>query len=305
MSNQDDLLLRVDNCQVCPFRPDLPKSIKLSEEYLAVIYEYLSNGTNHICHSTNKHICKGGRDWQLQYFKSCGFIEEATNESLFKAMRAKGIEPTYTEVDISTTTKRKEIKMSRPTNLPKFRFYSLSDSFKSTVDRLFTKLETLNEEEKQKELENFKDVPGIEVMDNVLTEEFPVTTITFVYHTGTKTKPVKYEDINILPEYAYREGFYLFPRYRLSARKYSGEVAKYKVFAYYKGKWFSFINYEPASVDYPQPEQQMMDKLKSLPTKLLSRKAKSIINYWDNYTRQIHINRKLVIFMRQILESKI
>ena len=71
-------------CKTCMFRYD-ENSVILSHERLAEIKAMLITGTNQICH-TNNRICRGGRNYQLEMFKRMGFIEEASDESLYAAM---------------------------------------------------------------------------------------------------------------------------------------------------------------------------------------------------------------------------
>lgn len=91
-----DLKLRRNPCKDCPFSPE---GISLSPTSLNRIINYLSEGTNHICHSTNAHVCHGGRELQLTMFAAQGKIKEPTNESLFEAMRELGIEPVHVYED--------------------------------------------------------------------------------------------------------------------------------------------------------------------------------------------------------------
>ena len=60
---------------------------------MAGVIDYLSEGVNHICHTTDAHVCHGGRELQLKIFTAQGKIKSPTNESLFEAMREVGIEP--------------------------------------------------------------------------------------------------------------------------------------------------------------------------------------------------------------------
>jgi hypothetical protein len=66
---------------------------------MADVIDYLSEGTNHICHSTNAHVCHGGRELQLKIFTAQEKIKAPTNESLFEAMREVGIEPNFVYED--------------------------------------------------------------------------------------------------------------------------------------------------------------------------------------------------------------
>lgn len=79
-------------CHNCPFLPD---GLWLPPEKLAEIYEYLTNGMNHLCHGdrTNNTVCVGGRNWQLEMWCNMGWIDAPTNEALALAMRKTGVEP--------------------------------------------------------------------------------------------------------------------------------------------------------------------------------------------------------------------
>lgn len=62
--------------------------------------DQVTSGINQICHSTGQqHICRGGREITLRYFYALGYIDEPTDESLFKAMKEMGITPTNTVFD--------------------------------------------------------------------------------------------------------------------------------------------------------------------------------------------------------------
>lgn len=85
-----NLKLKRKPCKDCPFHEG---GIPLTSDYMAHVIDYLSEGTNHICHTTNAHVCHGGRELQLKMFVAQGKIKAPTNESLFEAMREVGIEP--------------------------------------------------------------------------------------------------------------------------------------------------------------------------------------------------------------------
>lgn len=91
-----NLKLRKTPCKDCPFHEG---GIPLTPSYMADVIDYLSEGTNHICHSTNAHVCHGGRELQLKIFTAQGKIKAPTNESLFEAMREVGIEPNFVYED--------------------------------------------------------------------------------------------------------------------------------------------------------------------------------------------------------------
>jgi hypothetical protein len=86
--------LNHQNCKSCPFIKSAD-ALELSSEKWAEIYHYLLGGMNHFCHSdrSNKTVCKGGRDWQLQQWYRIGIISEPTNEALVSEMIKRGIIP--------------------------------------------------------------------------------------------------------------------------------------------------------------------------------------------------------------------
>lgn len=89
--------LRSNQCSGCPF-------LKQNQDMLppyrwAEIYQYLFDGTNHICHSTDEHVCRGGRNWQLVIWFREGKIKAPTDDALFEEMRKSGIEPEITECE--------------------------------------------------------------------------------------------------------------------------------------------------------------------------------------------------------------
>ncbi len=67
-------------CATCIFNR---KQNIITQERLGSIQQYLINGTNHICHTTDK-ICRGGRDFQLEIWSRLGIIEIPTDEALYK-----------------------------------------------------------------------------------------------------------------------------------------------------------------------------------------------------------------------------
>lgn len=91
-----NLKLRKTPCKDCPFHKG---GIPLTPSRMADVIDYLSEGTNHICHTTNSHVCHGGRELQLKIFTAQGKIKAPTNESLFEAMREVGIEPNFVYED--------------------------------------------------------------------------------------------------------------------------------------------------------------------------------------------------------------
>ncbi|MDY7008893.1 MAG: hypothetical protein SWX82_34540 [Cyanobacteriota bacterium] len=82
-------------CNTCPFEGKEP--LQLSSKRLSEIVDYVSKGTNHLCHNdrTGDTVCRGGRNifLKLQYMR--GNISEPTDEALSDAMKDIGIEPGY------------------------------------------------------------------------------------------------------------------------------------------------------------------------------------------------------------------
>src|SRR4028119_402560 len=59
----------------------------LPPDRLAYYYEQLLNGgSQHLCHSNNKTICRGGRTIQLRWFCLIGLIQEPTDEAFNQAV---------------------------------------------------------------------------------------------------------------------------------------------------------------------------------------------------------------------------
>ena len=75
-------------CATCPWRDDSPYAYLRADLEQSALTQ-----SSRICHSTgennaiNKHtgkperLCRGARNVQLEYFRSIGFINEATDES--------------------------------------------------------------------------------------------------------------------------------------------------------------------------------------------------------------------------------
>lgn len=81
-------------CSSCPFIGGYGEA-KIGTVAVTEYRVSLLSGCNHLCHSdpTNKTICRGGRDFQLQVFHRLGIIENPTDEALAEAMRKCGVEP--------------------------------------------------------------------------------------------------------------------------------------------------------------------------------------------------------------------
>ena len=72
-------------CYSCPFGGKTP--IELPPDRLTYYYDQLLNGgSQHLCHSAEKTICRGGRTIQLRWFCSLGIIEEPTDEAFNQAV---------------------------------------------------------------------------------------------------------------------------------------------------------------------------------------------------------------------------
>ncbi|NQE37282.1 hypothetical protein [Microcoleus asticus] len=72
-------------CYTCPFGGKNP--IPLAPDRLAYYYdELLNGGSQHLCHSAEKTICRGGRTIQLRWFCLLGIIEEPTDEAFNQAV---------------------------------------------------------------------------------------------------------------------------------------------------------------------------------------------------------------------------
>ena len=95
-SQRKSFKLRINQCSYCPFKQG---SSYHNPGIISRICEYLLKGENHICHTTSKHICRGGRNYQLEIWARRGIIAKATDAALFEAMRSEGIEPKWNEFD--------------------------------------------------------------------------------------------------------------------------------------------------------------------------------------------------------------
>jgi len=78
-------------CKTCPFTtPNIIRPEKMTE-----ICQYLVEGVNHLCHNdrTNKTVCRGGRNFQLQIWAAMRLIESPTDASLKTAMIKVNVKP--------------------------------------------------------------------------------------------------------------------------------------------------------------------------------------------------------------------
>lgn len=80
------------HCKSRMFRED-GDGVKLSPERMVEIITYLSEGTSHICHVTDK-TCYGGLLYQSKIFYALKLIPEPTVDSLLNTARKHlGIKP--------------------------------------------------------------------------------------------------------------------------------------------------------------------------------------------------------------------
>ncbi|MEG4574244.1 hypothetical protein QUA56_16365 [Microcoleus sp. N3A4] len=72
-------------CYTSPFGGKNP--IPLAPDRLTYYYDQLLNGgSQHLCHSAEKTICRGGRNIQLRWFYAIGMIKEPTDEAFNQAV---------------------------------------------------------------------------------------------------------------------------------------------------------------------------------------------------------------------------
>lgn len=83
-----DTPIMAEKCSTCPFREGSKTEFLREDLSVSALSE-----ASRICHSTGKNnafhrntgkperLCRGARDLQLQFFKSIGFIEDATDEA--------------------------------------------------------------------------------------------------------------------------------------------------------------------------------------------------------------------------------
>jgi hypothetical protein len=89
-------------CKTCPFRDDADEEHK---SVMAPTMEMVISYASRICHSTGKDnafhrrtgkkemICRGARNFQLQFFAAIGFLPEPTDAAWLKKCRELGIQP--------------------------------------------------------------------------------------------------------------------------------------------------------------------------------------------------------------------
>jgi hypothetical protein len=82
--------LMAQQCKTCPFRAGA--DARLQDQITSRLLE-----TNQMCHAPRlvgkreTHLCRGGRDWQLQVFYRLGLLEEE-NDAAWAAAQARGRE---------------------------------------------------------------------------------------------------------------------------------------------------------------------------------------------------------------------
>ena len=79
-------------CKSCPFREG---GLDLGVTRINEIMTYLVAGVNHFCHSdkTERTICRGGRDYQLEIWHRVGILDHPTDDALGKALIVSGLTP--------------------------------------------------------------------------------------------------------------------------------------------------------------------------------------------------------------------
>jgi len=71
-------------CSSCPFSGDTPLETS-PENMMGYLNNLLGHG-QHICHSTDEHICRGGREIQLRWLCAMGMLDEPTDEAFDRAV---------------------------------------------------------------------------------------------------------------------------------------------------------------------------------------------------------------------------
>ena len=84
--------LRKKQCVTCPFRED---GYKISVGELDRIHAMLIEAGHHLCHSdeTNRTICRGAREWQLEIWYRMQLIKAPTHEALIEKLNSLGVQP--------------------------------------------------------------------------------------------------------------------------------------------------------------------------------------------------------------------
>ncbi len=86
----DATVCRQKKCKTCVFHPGAEV---VSPARLVEIQDYLIKGTNHLCHTDDNTVCRGGREYQLMIWSRLGIIAEPTDAALASAMKQMGNEP--------------------------------------------------------------------------------------------------------------------------------------------------------------------------------------------------------------------
>ena len=60
--------------------------MEISSENMNGYLNNLFGHGQHICHSTQQHICRGGRDLQLRWLCAIGLLDESTDEAFDRAV---------------------------------------------------------------------------------------------------------------------------------------------------------------------------------------------------------------------------
>ena len=71
-------------CYSCPFAGKKP--LEISNKNMVSYIDNLFGTGQHICHSTQQHICRGGRDLQLRWLCTIGMLDEPTDEAFDRAV---------------------------------------------------------------------------------------------------------------------------------------------------------------------------------------------------------------------------
>jgi hypothetical protein len=93
-------------CKTCPFRDDVDEEHKsVMVPTIDMILGADGQPASRICHSTGNNnafhrrtgkkemICRGARNFQLQFFAAIGFLESPTDAAWLKKCRELGIQP--------------------------------------------------------------------------------------------------------------------------------------------------------------------------------------------------------------------
>jgi hypothetical protein len=73
-----------NQCDTCIFKHG---GYELEPEEIGKIYQYLCQGTQHVCHTNRNYACRGGRDIQLRLLTLLGELSEPTDKELKLAIQ--------------------------------------------------------------------------------------------------------------------------------------------------------------------------------------------------------------------------